>query len=73
MNPILESLLVGYDRFQNATPQEARAMKVAWLQMLDRASENIGVNRESLRRAVQERYPIWLKAQKRPATMPPSA
>ena len=71
MNAHLEALLKAWDAFME-DPREKRRYHI-FLSRAEDAAQEHGVSRAAIIEAVQVRYPTWLKAQKKPPTLPPTA
>jgi len=74
MNRELEVIVLAYD---NALQLRGEDAKDAWSRydsrLDDYLAEHPGISRETLDRMVRRYYPGWVNAQKKPASMPPTA
>ena len=74
MHRELEVIVLAYD---NALQLLGDDTKEAWdrydARLEDYLAEQPGISRETLDRMVRRYYPRWVKAQKKPASLPPRA
>jgi len=73
MNPELEALLENYDAARNSSGQEVQRQRALLTSRLQDLSDRTGASLETLREILRRKYPAWLKAQKKTATLPPKA
>jgi hypothetical protein len=73
MNPHLEALLRAYDAYVEASDQERDQREAIYHSHLDDVAERTGVAREKLHLSVKFQHREWIKAQKKPASLPKKA
>jgi hypothetical protein len=69
MTPEMEKLLRLFDEAQQSRPAE----ELFEAELEDLHSQHPGLSREQLRRIVRTAYVRWLRANRKPPTMPPGA
>lgn len=74
MRPELEALLLAYDAWFQAGPDEAERCQTAFEACLEHAlASQPCLARERLLEALRAYYPRWIRAREHPPTMPPKA
>jgi len=75
MNPELEALIRAYDNYFSAglTGEQRQALWEVYQSLLQATSERERVSKDAIHRAIDQRHNRWLKAQNRPAALPPKA
>jgi hypothetical protein len=74
MNAELEALLKALSALQEARGEEAtRARKAQYNSRLDESARRLGISKQALKIAVQDRFWQWIKAQQKTSTIPPKA
>jgi hypothetical protein len=73
MSPQLEALLQALDRLADAPRPQSLQVADEYDELLKTVSEQINMRVELLDRAVRQRYPEWLRAQRKPTSLPPNA
>jgi hypothetical protein len=71
MNRDLEALLKAYDAFSQSEDPQLRAIYESRIE--DLLAIRPGLSRASLDAAIRVKYKAWLKAQKKPTSIPPKA
>lgn len=70
MNAELEALLKSYDTFLQASGKDAPRRREVFESHLAEAATNANISAELLRQAIRIKYPIWVRANSRPPTLP---
>jgi hypothetical protein len=73
MSPLLEALLQALDRLLQAPRPKNSELLKEYHALLNEAEAQTGSRADALDRAVRQRYPEWLRAQRKPPTLPPNA
>jgi ABC-type Fe3+-hydroxamate transport system substrate-binding protein len=74
MHPEYEALLQAYDAAKQAGGEEAKQLIALYEARLEDALQKFpNLEKPALSAALRFAYPKWIKAQKRPSSMPPKA
>jgi hypothetical protein len=71
MSPDLEALLQAWDAYME-NPRD-KTLYGRFLSQAQTAAEKFGVSQSAIIEAAHLRYPAWVKAQRKPPTIPPKA
>ncbi len=74
MHPELEAILKALDAFKDARPEDADRLFQIYLSRIDDfVGNHPGLSRETFEAGLRSRHRRWLKAQEKPASIPPKA
>jgi hypothetical protein len=71
MSPDLEALLKAWDAYMD-NPRD-KTLYESFVSQSRTAAEKLGVSQSAIIEAAHVRYPAWVKAQRKPTTIPPKA
>jgi hypothetical protein len=74
MNRELEELLKAYDAYAQSKKPDSKKLFAAYQAQLDAVIAKIPtLSRTGLHSSILARYPAWVRAQRKPSTLPPNA
>jgi hypothetical protein len=73
MSPDIEALLRAYDEYLEARTGERESLRKTYDSMLNEVAQRQAISVPALHQAVKFQYIRWVKTQKHPPTLPPSA